>query len=1133
MRGPLMIKLTAILKFVLEVFAKCEQIIVDGRKKLWFNKAVLGKDKAKVLEDALSRLNRYFNEEERLIIAQVYDTGEKSAMNLSKLLCLGIDQQIQSTIDTLPIGPSDYSAKQAEYNRKSADSPPSWMDDDEAYQKWISSWEPEHRWLWGLGGIGVGKTSLISYTAARLKSHVNIPGGQAHEVHVVNSHSKNQSTSQSLQKRAVALFYGDYETKDEQRPDYVFKCLIRQLLQQLHGYDTNRVLKRCNDILSLGRMAKVSHSLNWTTILDDLTSEFQETFLVIDALDKEESGYEDLVAELNKVRCPSVKILVTSRDEASIRIDAAHRGAIQMTIGADSKLIRSYVRKRLLRIQTHDEINEAIGTSALPAVLSNEFDSIFEIIVSNACGNFYKAEFQINTLLGEKTEDRVRNKLDVLPESLSEVISMDVGRVREQRDTYKQEVGLKVLILGAFAGRPLSVQEIKHALVLLMDPSTHGNYRRLKSKVELLTTDFLIDCSCQLLKVDNQSNTVQLDEAIKGYLVASNDATLIHYELAEVCLGFLDQMSFQLRSKSKAEYFSRRQEFPFYEYAARYWGFHLGRAGEIRFIGPNATIPLLTLFRRKLFLNVVAVVLHEDFGNARTWDWRNDTWKELGDQYASDPVVWPMHLITYFDLPRVADWWLRQNPGDVERKSVTGTTPLYLACLLNRVRIVEVLLFDHLANPTVRGSPPSGYCLAAAVFSQSLEIIERLLYVNSNETLRRGNWHGRKPLAEAAIKGDGKIVSRLIDACLSAPDGEDLLLSGERDGWTALHDAVSAPHPSLESIKLLIGAKGGEAFLERKTITWHDSALHLAAVKAQHEVVQTLLDLGADPGIRQSLGKTPLMLVVERPFVYPAHCIKILIAHDPDSVRLQDRDGSTAWHLAAGHGRSANLAWLIKLSPESLFNATRKDGLTPIGMALANGRNNWRECIEVLLQNCPDRIDEADAYAVLNTMIPDHSAISLRILRLLLERPEASWPYGHTTILHKIVQHGSLDAVFMAWDMMGSNDVLEYRDAGGATPLALATSMSAVEKASFLLEQGADPNARNNVGNTALHLAAIRDLPELVEALLSKGADYTLKNDEGLRAMDMVLPEKRCASLFQVVAAKCTPVQDIPKASLG
>lgn len=59
----------------------------------------------------------------------------------------------------------------------------------------------------------------------------------------------------------------------------------------------------------------------------------------------------------------------------------------------------------------------------------------------------------------------------------------------------------------------------------------------------------------------------------------------------------------------------------------------------------------------------------------------------------------------------------------------------------------------------------------------------------------------------------------------------------------------------------------------------------------------------------------------------------------------------------------------------------------------------------------------------------------------------------------------------------------------GATPLMWAAHFGALEGARELLNQGADPNARDKFGQTALHGAAEDGRDEIVRLLLERGAD--------------------------------------------
>ncbi len=74
-----------------------------------------------------------------------------------------------------------------------------------------------------------------------------------------------------------------------------------------------------------------------------------------------------------------------------------------------------------------------------------------------------------------------------------------------------------------------------------------------------------------------------------------------------------------------------------------------------------------------------------------------------------------------------------------------------------------------------------------------------------------------------------------------------------------------------------------------------------------------------------------------------------------------------------------------------------------------------------------------------------------------------------------------------------------------ATPLHSATAGRHAKIVKMLLDQGADPNVREQNGFTALHAAAQNDDVEIIRLLLLGGADLTLKSTNGKTAMDIAM----------------------------
>lgn len=1125
-------KLTATLRFLLDVFAQCEKVVRTSHTKLYWQ-AMFG-DKNSILSSNVDALNRHFKYEEQFNIAQIYVNGKETRDEFGKFAKRQEEEderrkkkELKADIEALSLDLRDIVAKQNEELRKSAYSRPEWIWRDEIFQKWHSEADiTAPAWLWGLGNAGAGKTSLASFLASKWQAQSGPFEAEVTPKRYTNIES-GEAQLESLPFSAVALFYCNFRNAAKQGPDAVFQSLIHQLLKRLNQVSPSRAEKRIGAINRL-RDNEDSTGLSWTGLLDDLISEFQQTYIVVDALDDNEGGYAELVARLSRLKSPSLKLFVTSRDERSMRADAQAQGSVPLTIHAKDELIQSYVDARLSRIAQLDQTSELVGASALPEVLGEpgKKTQIVDKIVKGAEGNYLSAELQITSLKAERTREDLELVLDDLAaKSLPDVIRQAIARINGQHDTDKKEIGMKAFMWATYAGRILSIEELRHALALTIRPHTREDARAQETEVQRLTQSVIIEASRFFLRVDNGDVTVPGHDAIKDYCDKANIFEDAHYQMAETCLAFLDRRFFSLRCTSKAEYDHRCRENPFYQYAARHWGLHMKKAGERRFLGPTSPISMATLLSRKLFLNSIAVAIHEELQKLRMWNWADhNSWKEL--RGAHGPVIPPVHLLTYFDLQQTVDWWLRQNPHEVDEPSPTGTRPLYLACHLGHIRIVESLLFDFHADPTRKGALPFGHNLAAAVFVQSPDVIERLLYVNAKGLVSQENWHGRLPLGEAAMRENHDIVHMIIEAITALPNGVEILTSQERrDGWSALHEAAKSPHPNARIIELLLDAKGGKKMLQKKTKTWHDTPLHIAAVEGNTNALKKLLELGADPMDTQRQGKTPLHLAVEGLYEKNSEVIKALLESEKMDPTAQDKDGNTVWHAASICGRPRNLRFLVDKTPKKLFHTKNIHGMIPIRTAINHGKRRWQWCVKALLKQCPGELKTEDAYPVFDCLIHEHSDVGHKALKKLLEHPVEPWPLhrGKTTVLHRIVDHGTLEAVKFTWDIWPTKEVLEYRDAAGSTALLLAAKVSPFEKAAFLIDIGADLNAQDDAGRTALHYAIERDMADLAVLLLDRKADYQIKDHSGVSALERASAQNTCRKTWQVRNAIHSP----------
>lgn len=178
-------------------------------------------------------------------------------------------------------------------------------------------------WLYGIPGCG--KTILSSTI-----------------IEAIFNHCSNNSFF------ALVYFYFDFNDAEKQRPESMIRSLIVQL--SLQCISVPQTLESLYTTCTNGKRQPAQHSLLAT--LHQVIEGFQETYLVIDALD-ESSDRNELLANIGKMtswKDLNLHTLVTSRKEKDI-LDSMERLADQEKVCIQSILVNddicAYVRGRL------------------------------------------------------------------------------------------------------------------------------------------------------------------------------------------------------------------------------------------------------------------------------------------------------------------------------------------------------------------------------------------------------------------------------------------------------------------------------------------------------------------------------------------------------------------------------------------------------------------------------------------------------------------------------------------------------------------------------------------------------------------------------------------------------------------
>ena len=569
--------------------------------------------------------------------------------------------------------------------------------------------------------------------------------------------------------------------------------------------------------------------------------------------------------------------------------------------------------------------------------------------------------------------------------------------------------------------------------------------------------------------------------------------------------------------------------------------------------------------------------IHADWGRVnkngeRPWDLASSDELNLAIQreLASDGPVqrlrgWGFGRYAVFperrnvSLRRLVEWGLdvevmRETPADRERKNdsdkLTHLSLLLAAVLTPRAdgRELDVVRFVLERGAGLKGrGPDGGTALHYAVQDGDEELIQLLLENGARPDIRDNNGATAleidSPIPAFTLSvmmsgGANKIVNAQCDDTrlhkaaqyLRVEEVKNLILAGADmearrktrcGGGTPLFMAIRTNHwsgdGSLDVARALIRAGADvNARAARNNTLYRDTPLHHAANFGHVEMINLLLDAGADPDLTESGGKKPEEYKRSTSRISPAQRAAVVAAFAAWRGRTTSSSVDEFWSAVAADDADALRAALENVN----VNMRRADtGDTALHEAVRGGRG---AVAAVLLENGADvTIENSAGETPLYVALRNRSELTPQ---LLAAAPEGALLAARQK-LHDSGEGGDENtwelSIAQRWDSalfsavrLGRADLVQELLEDGVSPnqdnsndegyevserraLLLALALDQFDAAKILIEHGADVNARGGVSEAETPLQMVVMLKsyvdkserlELIRALLAAGA---------------------------------------------
>ncbi|MDD3927615.1 MAG: ankyrin repeat domain-containing protein, partial [bacterium] len=267
------------------------------------------------------------------------------------------------------------------------------------------------------------------------------------------------------------------------------------------------------------------------------------------------------------------------------------------------------------------------------------------------------------------------------------------------------------------------------------------------------------------------------------------------------------------------------------------------------------------------------------------------------------------------------------------------------------------------------------------------------------------------------------------------------------------------------------------------------------AVEKRSDILQALIDKGADINRKDGYGRTALHIAIEKQEV---ESVRILLERRAD-INIKDNRNRTPTQIAVTRDNIRIIELLLKAGVKDpnalLLSACSRDDIAAIRDIL----NRYDK--KLLSLN-----DKALQTALVIGAKGGHSEIAEILLRSGVDPDSKSYTNDDTALV--IAAKGGCLPIVRALISKGADINARKKRSGADTPLTAALANGDAQTINFILSQSPDIRIQGVEYQTPLMLAVEKGYAGIVKELLARGADPNAKNSTGSTALSLASRKK-------------------------